>query len=57
VREPVEERFARKARQVAVGEADFRRYGERHGPLYILALATRRLHSEDDNVASPNRGR
>jgi hypothetical protein len=39
VREPVEERFARKARQVAVGEADFRRYGERHGPLYILALA------------------
>ena len=39
VREPVEERFARKALQVAVGEADFRRYGERHGPLYILALA------------------
>jgi hypothetical protein len=31
VREPVEERVARKALQVAVGEADFRRYGERHG--------------------------
>ena len=57
VREPVEERVARKALQVAVGEADFRRHGECHGPLYILALATRGLHSEDDNVASPNHGR
>jgi hypothetical protein len=38
VREPVEERVARKALQVVVGEADFRRHGECHGPLYILAL-------------------